>query len=100
MDEFRRNDLAVGITRLLAGAETEQAMLDQLKVRMEEAGMTNIEPVLGDEDDPNLPAGEIDSILYGELASAADVSLAPGADQPGGRGVDHVYAFVRESRLE
>ena len=41
MDELRRNDLAVGIARFLAGAETEQAMLADLRDALGAGGETD-----------------------------------------------------------
>lgn len=67
--------------------DIQQEMLDQLGGRMAEAGIENIVPVLGGEDDPKLPEGEMDRVLlvdaYHEFSKPAEMlegirnSLAP-----------------------
>jgi uncharacterized protein (TIGR01244 family) len=48
--------------RVLA-VDIQQGMLDQLQARMTEAGIANIQPILGTPDDPRLPAGAVNWIL-------------------------------------
>lgn len=48
--------------RVLA-VDIQQGMLDQLKSRMDEAGVANVESILGDPDDPKLPDGSVDWVL-------------------------------------
>jgi len=45
------------------GVDVQQGMLDQMVVRMKEAGIKNIYPILGEFTDPLLPPGKIDWIL-------------------------------------
>lgn len=73
--------------RVLA-VDIQQGMLDQLKARMTEAGVTNVELILGDPDDPKLPRGGVDWLLlvdvYHEFANPQAMlakireALAPG----------------------
>ncbi len=73
--------------RVLA-VDIQQGMLDQLKTRMTEAGITNIEPILGAADDPRLPAAGVNWLLlvdaYHEFSDPQAMlakiraSLAPG----------------------
>jgi uncharacterized protein (TIGR01244 family) len=48
--------------RVLA-VDIQQGMLDQLKARMTEAGIKNIEPILDTADDPKLPAASVNWML-------------------------------------
>ncbi len=48
--------------RVLA-VDIQPEMLDMLAARAREAGLDNIEPVLGVVDDPRLPAGQVDLVL-------------------------------------
>jgi len=43
--------------------DIQQGMLDQLKKRAEKAGVTNYEAILGESDDPLLPASAVDLVL-------------------------------------
>ena len=43
--------------------DIQPAMLERLKKNMAVRGLTNVEPVLGAEDDPRLPAGRMDLVL-------------------------------------
>jgi ubiquinone/menaquinone biosynthesis C-methylase UbiE len=43
--------------------DIQQEMLDMLSARELELGLTNVEPILGDVDDPKLPAGSVDLVL-------------------------------------
>ena len=43
--------------------DIQQEMLDLLSERERELGLTNVEPILGEVDDPKLPAGEVDLVL-------------------------------------
>lgn len=68
--------------------DVQQGMLDQLITRMDEAGIRNIYPILGEHDDPGLPPGKADWIfmvdVYHEFSNPAAMlakirtSLAPG----------------------
>lgn len=57
--------------RVLA-VDIQPEMLELLRDRVDARGVTNIEPILGEEDDPRLPVGDIDLILlvdvYHELS--------------------------------
>jgi len=67
--------------------DVQQGMLDQLQVRMADAGARNIYPILGEFTDPNLPPGKMDWVLlvdaYHEFAdpqamlAKIKASLAP-----------------------
>ena len=69
--------------------DVQQGMLDQLKKRMDEAGVANVYPVLGTFTDPNLPVGKVDRVLlvdaYHEFSEPEAMlakireSLAPGS---------------------
>jgi ubiquinone/menaquinone biosynthesis C-methylase UbiE len=73
--------------RVLA-VDVQPQMLEMLKERAAEAGLENIEPILGQLHDPKLPAGQLDLILmvdvYHEFShpehmlAAMRKSLAPG----------------------
>jgi ubiquinone/menaquinone biosynthesis C-methylase UbiE len=73
--------------RVLA-VDVQPQMLEMLKERAAEAGLENIEPILGQLHDPKLPAGKLDLILmvdvYHEFShpehmlAAMRQSLAPG----------------------
>jgi predicted methyltransferase len=70
--------------------DVQPEMLDMLMESVEEDGLTGIVPVLGDADDPKLPAGTIDWILlvdvYHELANPeAMLARMRGALVPTGR---------------
>ena len=43
--------------------DIQPEMLDLLNAGEAERGLTNVEPILGDIDDPKLPAGEVDLVL-------------------------------------
>ncbi len=109
----RRIAERVGPEGKVYGVDIQPEMLQILEESLEKEGITNVEPVLGGADDPNLPTGVIDWILLvdvyhefsepeGMLARMRD-SLAPGGrvalleyrleDETG----DHIYADHRMS---
>ncbi|NNK63780.1 MAG: class I SAM-dependent methyltransferase [Gemmatimonadetes bacterium] len=45
------------------GVDIQPEMLEILTARAEQAGLANVEPILGAIDDPKLPAGEVDVVL-------------------------------------
>lgn len=53
----------VGKTGRVLAVDIQREMLKKLQVRAAKAKLKNIESVLGDVDDPNLPVGEIDLLL-------------------------------------
>ena len=53
----------VGETGRVLAVDIQREMLKKLRVRAAKAKLNNIEPILGDVDDPNLPDGEIDLLL-------------------------------------
>jgi ubiquinone/menaquinone biosynthesis C-methylase UbiE len=74
-------------------------MLDAIRKRAKEKKITNVEPVLGTENDPKLPEGKVDLILlvdvYHEFSQPYEMTQAMvKALKPGGR-----LVFV-EFRLE
>ena len=109
----RRIAKSVGPEGHVYGVDIQPEMLQILGESLENEGITNVEPVLGGADDPNLPTAAIDWILLvdvyhefsepeGMLARMRD-SLAPGGrvalleyrleDETG----DHIYADHRMS---
>lgn len=89
----------VGPTGKILAVDIQQEMLDLISVRKKRDGVTNVEPVLGTETDPKLPANSIDLILmvdvYHELAFPYEMTeKMVAALKPDGR-----LAFV-EFRLE
>jgi ubiquinone/menaquinone biosynthesis C-methylase UbiE len=83
----------------LLAVEIQQEMLDIIKKRMKERGVTNIDLVLGAEKDPKLPEAAVDLILmvdvYHEFDHPYEMTVAMvKALKPGGR-----LVFV-EYRLE
>lgn len=59
----RRMAKAVAPTGKVYGVDIQPEFLDLLKQYCEKEGVTNVVPVLGEEDDPKLPKGAIDWIL-------------------------------------
>jgi ubiquinone/menaquinone biosynthesis C-methylase UbiE len=63
----------VGPTGRVYASDIQQDMLDIIKAKMGSAPMKNVTLVLGDDENPKLPAGEIDTVLmvdvYHELHS-------------------------------
>lgn len=53
----------VGETGKVLAVDIQREMLHKLNVRASERELKNIEPILGDVDDPNLPTGEVDLLL-------------------------------------
>lgn len=49
------------------GVDIQPEMLEMLKAFCQEEGITNVEPILGDEDDPKLPKGAIDWIIMADV---------------------------------
>jgi ubiquinone/menaquinone biosynthesis C-methylase UbiE len=79
--------------------DIQPEMLDLIRQRMKEKKLTNVEPILGTENDPKLPAEGVDLILlvdvYHEFSEPYEMAVAmTRALKPGGRMV-----FV-EFRLE
>jgi predicted methyltransferase len=54
---------AVAPTGRVYAVDIQSQMLRLLEERLEDEGLTNVEPVLGTNDDPNLPAESVDWIL-------------------------------------
>ena len=84
----RRLAKAVGPTGKVYAVDIQPEMLEILQANCEKDGITNVIPVLGTENDPKLPKGEIDWILlvdtYHEFqdpaAMLATMHTALGAD--------------------
>jgi ubiquinone/menaquinone biosynthesis C-methylase UbiE len=53
----------VGPSGKVYANDIQQVMLDKLRTNMETRKLTNVETVLGAEDDPKLPAGAVDLVL-------------------------------------
>ncbi len=75
--------------RVLA-VDIQPEMLDLLNAGEAERGLTNVEPILGNIDDPKLPAGEVDLVLlvdaYHEFSHPREMMLGIVAGlKPGGR---------------
>jgi ubiquinone/menaquinone biosynthesis C-methylase UbiE len=75
--------------RVLA-VEIQQEMLDELELRAREAGVENVETILGEVDDPRLPEDAVDLALmvdvYHELSHPEEVLAALRRSlKPGGR---------------
>jgi ubiquinone/menaquinone biosynthesis C-methylase UbiE len=54
---------AVGEEGRVYAEDITQRLIRELTEQMENLGITNVEPVLGDTDDPNLPGGELDAVV-------------------------------------
>ena len=83
----------------MLAVDIQPEMLDAIKKRAKEKKITNVEPVLGTENDPKLPEGKVDLILlvdvYHEFSQPYEMTQAMvKALKPGGR-----LVFV-EFRLE
>lgn len=78
----------IGPHGVVFAVDVQQGMLDQLRQRLEEAGVENVYPILGAVDDPKLPPGKVDWILLvdayhefsepGAMLARMKESLAPG----------------------
>lgn len=80
----------VGETGRVLGVDIQKEMLTLLLQRVLDAGLDNVEPILGKEDDPRLPENAVDLVLmvdtYHELANPAGViKHVWRALKPGGR---------------
>ncbi|MBV8820952.1 MAG: methyltransferase domain-containing protein [Acidobacteriaceae bacterium] len=53
----------VGPSGKVYAVDVQPEMLDRLRGRLTKAGVTNVLPVLGREDDPKLPANQVDVVL-------------------------------------
>lgn len=53
----------VGLEGLVYASDIKESQLNAIKDRMQKEGIKNIVPILGEEDDPGLPNGQIDIIL-------------------------------------
>jgi ubiquinone/menaquinone biosynthesis C-methylase UbiE len=89
----------VGPKGKVLAVDIQKEMLDLIRQRMKETKVTNVEPILGTESDPKLPAGGVDLILlvdvYHEFEQPYEMTQAMvKALKPGGR-----LVFV-EFRLE
>jgi ubiquinone/menaquinone biosynthesis C-methylase UbiE len=76
--------------------DIQPEMLDLIRKAAKDKGATNVEPVLGREDDPNLPEGAVDVVLmvdaYHEFEYPREMMLAVArALKPGGRVIDIEY---------
>ena len=94
---------AVGPTGKVWAVDIETEMLDRLRQHIAEGGLSNIEPQLVPENDPMLPAGEVDTILivntYHHFSyRPVYVSKLRRALAPGGRIV--IIDFIPKSREE
>ncbi|HKI37746.1 MAG TPA: class I SAM-dependent methyltransferase [Gemmataceae bacterium] len=89
----------VGAKGKVLAVDIQPEMLDIIRKKAKEKEITNVEPVLGEENDPKLPEGKVDLILlvdvYHEFAQPYEMTQAMvKALKPGGR-----LVFV-EFRLE
>lgn len=94
-----RMSAKVGEKGKVLAVDIQPEMLDALKKRAKDRKITNVEPVLGTENDPKLPEGKVDLILlvdvYHEFSEPYEMTRAMvKALKPGGR-----LVFV-EFRLE
>ncbi len=94
---------AVGPTGKVWAVDIEAEMLDRLRERIAEGDLSNIEPQLVPENDPMLPAGEVDTILivntYHHFSyRPVYVSKLRRALAPGGRIV--IIDFIPKPREE
>jgi ubiquinone/menaquinone biosynthesis C-methylase UbiE len=95
---FRMSE-KVGEKGKILAVDIQPEMLDIIRKRAKEKKVTNVEPVLGEENDPKLPEGKVDLILlvdvYHEFSQPYEMTQAMvKALKPGGR-----LVFV-EFRLE
>jgi len=86
----RRMARAVAPSGRVYAVDIQPEMLDILRDNMSSQGITNVEPVLGDVDDPKLPTGEVDWMLLADVYhefSAPEAMLARMRDalSPDGR---------------
>lgn len=86
----RRLAAPIGSEGRVYAVDIQQEMLDLLKINLEEAGITNVIPVLGEVDHPKLPAGTLDLILmvdvYHEFSHPFEMTRhMVDALKPGGR---------------
>lgn len=82
----------VGPKGKVIAVDVQQKMLDRLKARMKELGVTNVEPHKGTEKSPNLKPNSVDLVLfvdvYHEFAFPYEMMLEISkAIKPGGRAV-------------
>ena len=80
----------VGAKGKILAVDIQQEMLDIIKQRAKKDKIANVEPVLGEEADPKLPAGSVDLILmvdvYHEFAKPYEMTKKMvEALKPGGR---------------
>lgn len=80
----------VGPTGKVLAVDIQKEMLDLIRKRMKKEKVENIEPILGSETDPKLPAGRVDLILmvdvYHEFTFPYEMTVALiKALKPGGR---------------
>jgi len=54
---------AVGPNGKVIAVDIQPGMIERLEANLDERGITNVEPVLGTEDDPRLPEGAVDLVL-------------------------------------
>ncbi len=69
----RRMAKRTGASGKVYGVDIQPRMIAALRANLEKSGITNVEPVLGEPDDPKLPTGALDLILmvdvYHEFAN-------------------------------
>jgi uncharacterized protein (TIGR01244 family) len=92
----------IGPRGVVFAVDVQQGMLDQLAERQEEAGISNIYPVLGRYEDPLLPPGKVDWMLvadaYHEFSNPeAMLARMKEALAPGGRVALIEYRAERET---
>jgi ubiquinone/menaquinone biosynthesis C-methylase UbiE len=80
----------VGEKGKILAVDIQKEMLDAIRKRAKEKKVTNVEPVLGEENDPKLPEGKVDLILlvdvYHEFSQPYEMTQAMvKALKPGGR---------------
>jgi precorrin-6B methylase 2 len=70
----------VGATGKVLAVDVQPEMLDIIRKKMKDRGAANIEPVLGTETDPKLPAGAVDTIVmvdvYHEFSHPYEMAAA------------------------
>ena len=54
---------AVGETGKVIAVDIQPGMIDRLRETLKQRGVTNVEPVLGSEENPNLPENAVDLVL-------------------------------------
>jgi predicted methyltransferase len=96
----------VGASGIVYAVDLDVDSLKKLQSKMESAGITNVRVIVGKQDDPLLPSGELDAVLvvnaYHEMGSydamlrAIHISLRPG----GRLGIIDAAGNEKDSRRE